>query len=156
ELPGDPRPVRGQHPGRWPGLLNPGRRRHHRHGRAQRGAATDTCRRRPGSRGCGGADRMAGLTLNEGQRRLLKSILERGAEGASQALSKWLDRPVRLEVGEVEQVEIEAATEAMGPGDALVAACAMPVSGRLTGQLILVFEDEAGLALADLLQRQPI
>ncbi len=99
---------------------------------------------------------MAGTILDAGQRRLLRTILERGADAASGALSKWLDRPVRLEVGEVEQVEFAAATEAIGPGDTLVAACAMPVSGRLAGLLILAFEDRAGLALADLLQRQPV
>lgn len=99
---------------------------------------------------------MAGTLLDEAQRRLLHTILERGAEGASSALSRWLGCNVRLEVGDVDQVEIEAATEAIGPGDTLVAACAMTVAGRLPGLLILAFEDEAGLALADLLQRQPL
>ena len=99
---------------------------------------------------------MAGTTLDDRQRRLLKTILERGADGASSALSRWLGCPVRLEVGEVDQVEVEAATEAIGPGETLVAACAMAVAGRVSGLLILAFEDESGLALADLLQRLPI
>ncbi len=99
---------------------------------------------------------MAGPTLNERQTRLLRTILERGAENASLALSKWLDRPVRLELGEVGLVPFEMATEALGPGETLVAASAMPFTGRLTGQLLLVFEDQAGLALADILQGQPV
>lgn len=99
---------------------------------------------------------MAGTTLNPEQRLLLRTILERGADAASQALSKWLDRHVRLEIGPVEQVELADATEAIGPGDSLVAACAMGLQGRITGSLILAFEDQAGLALADLLMRQPV
>lgn len=99
---------------------------------------------------------MSSGILGDGHRRLLKMILERGAENAEQALSKWLGRAVRLEVGEVEQVELETATEAIGPGETLVAACTMLLSGGLSGQLILVFEDRAGLALADMLLNQPI
>ncbi len=98
---------------------------------------------------------MTSAILDEAQKRLLRTILERGADSASQALSKWLDRVVRLEVGGVEQVEIETAMEAIGPSDELVAACVMPMSGRLSGQLILVFNDRSGLALADMLLAQP-
>jgi chemotaxis protein CheC len=87
--------------------------------------------------------------------RLLLMIAERGAEGASQALARWLGRPVHLTVSEVRQVELAEATALLGPEDDLVASCAMELSGRLTGQLLLVFEDRAGLALVDLLLGQP-
>jgi chemotaxis protein CheC len=87
--------------------------------------------------------------------RLLMMIAERGAEGASQALARWLGRPVHLTVSEVQQVELAAATALLGPEDALVVSCAMDLTGRLTGQLLLVFEDRAGLALVDLLLDQP-
>src|SRR5262245_34272408 len=127
-----------------------------RSSRCPAGSARAGQPRRPGHGPNGGAAVVSETTLTEPQRRLLHTILERGADGASQALSKWLDRPVRLEVGEVEEVELEAATEASGPSDTLVAACSMPVSGRISGILILAFEDRAGLALADLLQRLPL
>jgi chemotaxis protein CheC len=99
---------------------------------------------------------MAGPILDDNQLRLLATILERGSEGASQALSRWLGRSVRLEIGGVAQVEAEAATEAIGPADALVAAVVMRLEGGLSGQLLLVFEDRAGLALADLLLGRPV
>jgi chemotaxis protein CheC len=99
---------------------------------------------------------MAGPTLDSDQLRLLATILERGSESASQALSKWLGRSVRLEIAAVEQVEVETVTEAIGPGDTLVAAAAMRLADGLSGQLLLVFEDRAGLALADLLLGRPI
>ncbi|WP_165225230.1 chemotaxis protein CheC [Aquisphaera insulae] len=93
--------------------------------------------------------------LTESQCRHLRMIFERGAAAASQALSKWLGEEVSLSISEVEQVDLAEAAGVLGPAEALVAACAMVLSGPLGGQMLLVFEDRAGLALADLLLRQP-
>ncbi len=89
------------------------------------------------------------------RRRLLAAVFERGAEDASAALSKWLDQTVRLTVSEVDEIDLAETDDLLGPADRVVAACAMELRGRLTGQLLLVFEDRAGLALTDLLLRQP-
>jgi chemotaxis protein CheC len=94
--------------------------------------------------------------LTKTQCRLLWMILERGAERASEALSKWLGEEVRLSISEIEQVELAQAVEVLGPPEALVAACAMGLSGPLGGQILLIFEDRAGLGLADLLLHQPV
>lgn len=94
--------------------------------------------------------------LSKLQCRLLWMIFERGAEGASQALSKWLGEEVRLTISEVEQVALTQATEVLGPPETLVAGCAMGLTGPLSGQILLVFEERAGLALVDLLMHQPI
>jgi chemotaxis protein CheC len=83
-------------------------------------------------------------------------IFERGAENASQALSKWLNEEVRLTISEIEQVELSEAAEVLGPAETLVAACSMGLSGPMSGQILMVFEDRSGLALADLLLHQPI
>ncbi|QEH31674.1 CheY-P phosphatase CheC [Aquisphaera giovannonii] len=93
--------------------------------------------------------------LSESQCRHLRMIFERGAAAASLALSRWLGEDVRLSISEVEQVDLAEAAGVLGPAEALVAACAMGLSGPLGGQILLVFEDRAGLALADLLLRQP-
>jgi chemotaxis protein CheC len=97
-----------------------------------------------------------GLILTDADRRLLRMLFDRGAEGASLALSKWLGAAVRLTVSEVEVVDLERAGELLGPPETLVAACAMGLTGRLTGTILLVFEDAAGLALVDLLLHQPV
>jgi len=94
--------------------------------------------------------------LSKAQCRLLWMIFERGAESASQALSKWLGQEVRLTISEVELVELTVAAEVLGPPETLVAACAMGLSGPLSGQILLVFEDRSGLALVDLLLHQPV
>ena len=89
--------------------------------------------------------------LTNAQRHLLRMIFDRGAEAASQALSKWLAEEVHLAVSEVELVELAQTAELLGPADSLVAACIMGLTGRLTGLILLVFEDRSGLALVDLL-----
>jgi chemotaxis protein CheC len=94
--------------------------------------------------------------LSETQKRLLATIFARGAEEASQALSTWLGQSVQVTVSEVDEVELSDATELLGPPEELVAACSLTLSGCLTGQLLLVFADRSGLALADMLLKQPL
>lgn len=94
--------------------------------------------------------------LTDAQRHLLRMIFDRGAEGASQALSKWLAEEVHLVISEVELVELQQAGELLGPADSLVSACTMGLTGQLTGLILLVFEDRSGFALLDLLLHQPI
>ncbi len=96
------------------------------------------------------------LILTDTQKRMLAAIFGRGAGDASEALSRWLGRPVKVAVSTVDQVDLAEAAEVLGPGDSLVAACPMELSGVLTGQIILVFEDRSGLATVDLLLQQPI
>ena len=96
-----------------------------------------------------------GQALGDHARDRLRSIFEQGAEDASTALSKWLGRPATLRTSEVDEVDLVEASELLGPADGLVAACSMELAGRISGQLLLVFEDRSGLALADLLLRQP-
>jgi chemotaxis protein CheC len=94
--------------------------------------------------------------LTEMQRQLLREIFDRGALAASQALSRWLDKEACLSVSDVELAELEQAGELLGPADSLVAACSMELTGCLTGWILLVFEDRSGLALVDMLLRQPV
>jgi chemotaxis protein CheC len=94
--------------------------------------------------------------LTDVQRQLLRIIFDRGAEGASQALSKWLAEEVHLAVSEVELIELEQAAELLGPAESVVTACIMGLTGRLTGSILLVFEDRSGFALLDLLLHQPV
>lgn len=96
------------------------------------------------------------IKLSDDRERFLRAIFDRGAEGASSSLSRWLGAPVRLTVSGVELVDLAEASGALGPPDALVTACAMGLTGPLGGSIILAFDDRAGLALADLLLKRPI
>jgi chemotaxis protein CheC len=94
--------------------------------------------------------------LNDSQRHFLRMIFDRGADAASQALSKWLSQEVHLAVSEVELVELAQAVDLLGPPESLVTACTMGLIGRLTGLILLAFEDTSGLALVDLLLGHPL
>ena len=95
-------------------------------------------------------------TLSDKQKRYLATVFDRGAASASDALSRWLGKPVRLVVSGVEEVGLIEASEALGPGDELVAACLMEMTAGLSGQLILAFEDRSGFGLVDMLLGQPV
>jgi chemotaxis protein CheC len=95
------------------------------------------------------------LVLNSAQRHLLRTLFDRGSESASKALSMWLNQEIHLTTSEVELVELARATELLGSPELLVAACAMGLTGQLTGLILFVFEDQSGLALVDLLTQQP-
>jgi chemotaxis protein CheC len=91
----------------------------------------------------------------EPERRLLRAIFEIGAESASHSLSQWLGQPIHLTISGVDEVELTDAVGLLGPPEELLAACAMEISGRLAGELLLVFEDRCGLALADMILARP-
>lgn len=85
----------------------------------------------------------------------LRAALHRGTDDASQALAKWLGKPVRISVDAVEQLPLRDATGVLGVEAEPITFCSAEMTGCLTGELILAFDDASGLALADLLLDQP-
>lgn len=94
--------------------------------------------------------------LIDQQLAVLTILFRHGADEASVALSKWLGRSAHISVEQVEQIPLTSATSVLGNSDAPVCSCAMTMKGRIAGQLILVFDDVSGLALADLLLGHPV
>jgi chemotaxis protein CheC len=70
---------------------------------------------------------------------------------ASQSLSRWLERDVRVSVDSLEQVDLESATGLVGPADETVCACCMRIAGSIQGHLMLSFDDASGFAIRDAL-----
>lgn len=93
--------------------------------------------------------------LSEPQLDVLAQLLHGGAWEASTALERWIGKPTSISVDSVEQLPLSEATSVLGTGDEPVAFCVAAMGGRLTGQLILAFDDASGLMLADLLLDQP-
>jgi chemotaxis protein CheC len=93
--------------------------------------------------------------LNRQQLLALTMVFRHGAEDASVALARWLGKPSRVAVEQVEQISLAEATHFVGDGDGIACCCAMAMSGQVTGHLLLVFDDASGLALADFLLGQP-
>jgi chemotaxis protein CheC len=93
--------------------------------------------------------------LADQQLAALTTLFRHGSDDASLALSRWLGRPSRISVEQVEQVPLSVATEVLGDAEGPMCFCAMGLRGRVTGELILAFDDASGLALADLLLGNP-
>lgn len=85
----------------------------------------------------------------------IEQAIRKGAEAASQSLSKWLGRPASLIVSRVRFAEISAATEALGPADSVVPACAIPLSGPLPGTVLMIFDDRSAMPMIDALIGRP-
>ncbi|HWB12065.1 MAG TPA: hypothetical protein VG826_22760 [Pirellulales bacterium] len=94
--------------------------------------------------------------LTQPQLAALTAVFQRGSEEASVAFSRWLDRRVSVTVEPLEQLTLAAAAEELPDPERPICCCAMGLTGRLSGQLLVVFDDASGLALADLLLGRPL
>ena len=93
------------------------------------------------------------LTANE--LAVIEATFHRGASEASAALAAWIGKPSVVEVDSVEQLPLEEATGLLATGDEPVCFCSTEIGGCLAGEMILVFDDASGLALADMLLAHP-
>jgi chemotaxis protein CheC len=96
------------------------------------------------------------FSLSEEAQDRLHHLFGQGALGASQALSKWLAEDVQLLISKIDLLELAKANELLGPAENIVTACTMGLRGRLTGLMLLIFEEKVGFGLVDLLMHQPI
>ncbi len=93
--------------------------------------------------------------LTAEQLELLQTTFHHGAAACSVALAKWLGKPTQISVDAVEQLSLHEATGVLGVGEDPMCFCCVEMTGRLTGAMILAFDDASGLALADMLLDQP-
>jgi len=98
---------------------------------------------------------MSTSQLSATQLATLRQALHEGAGSASAALSKWTGRPAAISFDAVEQLSLADATGVLGRRDEPICFCAAELRGRLSGVLVLAFDDASGLALADMLLDQP-
>lgn len=81
----------------------------------------------------------------------LSKAVQQGASDASVAMAKWLNSPVTISMGSVDQCPLAQAANILGFEDAEISAVLMQMQGTLTGHMLLAFDDVSGLALSDLL-----
>jgi chemotaxis protein CheC len=93
--------------------------------------------------------------LTDQQLQRLGATFGRGAAQASAALEGWLERPSLITAGTVEQRALHEVANILGTDEDPICFCSAEMTGRLTGELILAFDDASGLALADMLLNQP-
>ena len=99
--------------------------------------------------------------LSERELKALANLFQQGADNAAVALSHWLERQASITVESAEQLPLAAAAEVLGASQEPICACAMSVEGNLSmagalsGQLILAFDNDSGLSLAECLLARP-
>ena len=94
--------------------------------------------------------------LSESQLQHLAEALHLGSQLASRAMATWLSIPSVLEFDSVDQLPITDAADVLGDPDQTLCFCSMEITGSLTGQIILAFDDSSGLSLADLILDHPV
>ncbi len=94
--------------------------------------------------------------LSNSQLQRLADAFHLGASQASQAMAIWLSVPSLVEVDSVNQLPIRDAPGVLGNAEQTLCFCSMEITGSLTGQVVLAFDDGCGLSLSDLLLDRPI
>lgn len=93
--------------------------------------------------------------LDQRQLAALEAAFHRGTTEASGALAKWTGKPSVIRLDSLEQLALEEATDLLAGAGELMCFCSAEINGLLTGEMILAFDDESGLALCDALLDQP-
>ena len=93
--------------------------------------------------------------LTNQQLERLGAAFRQGAAQASAALERWLERPSLITVDSVEQRALHEVATILGADEEPICFCSAEMTGRLTGEVILAFDDASGLMLADMLLNQP-
>lgn len=83
----------------------------------------------------------------------LGTLLHRGSQDASEMLGKWVGKPSVVFIDSLEQMDLVDAPDLLQAEDPMCF-CSTELSGLLNGELILAFDDNSGLELADLLLGQ--
>jgi chemotaxis protein CheC len=82
------------------------------------------------------------------------AIFAPAAQSASDALARWTNGRVRLELDEVAELELEQLSEMFGASPLPSTAIIVSIAGDHGGQLILVFEDSSAKSLVESLLRR--
>ncbi len=83
----------------------------------------------------------------------LQEISNQAALNASGALSKLIDRPVKMNITMADVRNVEELSPVIDPEE-IVAGVYLPVTGEITGAALLIFPKETSFKLSDLLVRR--
>jgi len=109
---------------------------------------------RPTNNGTNEPD-MNDVQLTGPQVEQLSVALHAGVDDAAAAMARWLSVPSVMTLESLDQISVDEAVTLLGADLSTICLCAMQVSGGLNGQLVFAFDDDSGLALADLVLKQP-
>jgi chemotaxis protein CheC len=93
--------------------------------------------------------------MNAAQWAALQASFHSGSTVASTSLARWIGKPSVVEIDSLDRLPLEEATGLLAEEEVLCF-CSAQMSGLLTGEMILAFDDMSGMALADMLLDQPL
>jgi chemotaxis protein CheC len=82
-------------------------------------------------------------TITDRQMNELRIIATKGGENANLAFSRWLREKAKLEVTDVSLVPFGDIAKIMGEGDRMVVTVLMRMTGKITGNTVLIFSEES-------------
>ena len=83
----------------------------------------------------------------------LKEINNQAALKASGAISKLIDKQVKVKIATADVRNVEELSPIIGPEE-IVAGVYLPITGKITGAALLIFPKESSFNLSDLLVRR--
>lgn len=98
---------------------------------------------------------MSQSTTSKPKGAVLDMVAINGATHASEALSKWFGRDVRIETDGFARIPLARISNLMGDPEDVVVAIHTRIEGAITGHVLLAFPERVAFALIDLLLGQP-
>jgi len=95
------------------------------------------------------------IQLSDLEKDALKESANVGAGNASSALSKLVKKKVNIIVSDLNFISLDNLQEAVGGPKQLVVGIYTPITGGMTGTVIIIFPIECALALSSVLQGKP-
>ena len=92
--------------------------------------------------------------LTDSQVNALAQLLQPGSRHASAMLAKWIGKPSVIEILSLEQLPLDEATDVLENDDQPMCFCIAEITGAITGEMILAFDDASGMSFVDLLLNQ--
>jgi chemotaxis protein CheC len=86
----------------------------------------------------------------------LEKMAEKGAEGASEALSKLINQKTQITTVQVRATPIENISDFIADPEAKVTAIRMALSGDVFGNIMLIYPEQSALNIADMLSKRPL
>jgi chemotaxis protein CheC len=94
--------------------------------------------------------------LNAGQLDALAALLQPGSHHASDMLARWIGKPSVVDIQSLENLPLDEAAELLGADGQPMCFCITEITGVITGELMLAFDDASGMALVDILLDQAL
>lgn len=94
------------------------------------------------------------MQLTENEKNVLLGLAQKGATASASAISKMINKHVKLGVKEVSYLEVEKIGGTILDSETVVTTLYLRITGDVAGSMVLVFPNECAFFLVDLLSQK--